>query len=378
MKQARFRASGKAAWVLAGALLAVAGFGLLQHRCAGRQRTQAARVGNRRLLIGYWHNWVNASNFVRLADAPSQFDVIDVAFGTPVSGSTSSIGFKVDSAQGESGFISDVATLHLRGKIVLLSIGGASHVVQLNTAGDVDNFVSSVTSVIGKFGFDGVDIDFEGRSLGLNKGDVEFRHPTTPAIVNLIAGLRRLKAVFGPDFIISMAPETLFVQAGFRSYSGQSGAYLPVIFGTKDILSYVHVQDYNTGTRIALDGETYAEGSADFHVAMTEMLLQGFPIAGDAANVFPPLNQSQVAFGVPARVEGRGFTSYPDLRKALSYLIQGIPFGGQYRLRNPEGYPELRGLMAWSINWDVANGSALSNNIGAFLSGLGTAPARSR
>jgi len=171
-----------------------------------------------------------------------------------------------------------------------------------------------------------------------------------------------------------MAPETFFVQAGFRGYGGQQGAYLPVIFGARDVLSYVHVQDYNTGTRVALDGKTYGEGTADFHVAMTEMLLQGFPVAGNANNVFPALPPAQVAFGVPASTNaaGRGFTTNADLIKALSYLIQGVPFGGQYVLRNPAGYPALRGLMTWSINWDAAGGFALSNSVGAFLHGLGS------
>jgi len=39
---------------------------------------------------------------------------------------------------------------------------------------------------------------------------------------------------------------------------------------------------------------------------------------------------------------------------------------------NPAGYPGLRGMMTWSINWDAANGFALSNSIGPFLHSLGT------
>src|SRR5260370_19971254 len=81
-------------------------------------------LGHGPILIGYWHNWVDGAGFVRLADVSSQFDVVNIAFGTPVSGSTSTIGFTVDPAENETQFISDVATLHSRGKTVLLSIGG--------------------------------------------------------------------------------------------------------------------------------------------------------------------------------------------------------------------------------------------------------------
>src|SRR5262249_24774737 len=246
-----------------------------QHGPDTVRRPRLAALPTAPVLIGYWHNFVNAAGFLHLGDVSPQFDVIDVALGLPVSGSTSTIGFTVDSPESEPQFIADVAALHSKGKAVLLSIGGASGVVQLNTSADVQNFVSSGASIVNRYGFDGIDIDFEGSSLTLNAGDTDFRNPTTPAVVNLISALRQLKNMFGAGFVISMAPETFFVQAGLRGYGGQLGAYLPVIFGTRDVLSYVHVQDYNTGTRVALDGNTYGEGTADFHVAMTEMLLQG-------------------------------------------------------------------------------------------------------
>jgi hypothetical protein len=107
---------------------------------------------------------------------------------------------------------------------------------------------------------------------------------------------------------------------------------------------------------------------------MTEMLLQGFPVAGDADNRFPPLEPAQVAFGVTATSLDRGLTSNSDLIDALNYLTKGTSFGGQYVLRNPAGYPSLRGLMVWSINWDAANGLSLSDNVGPFLHDLTTGP----
>ena len=41
------------------------------------------------------------------------------------------------------------------------------------------------------------------------------------------------------------------------------------------------------------------------------------------------------------------------MKKALDYIIKGIPFGGKYKLSNESGYPAFRGLMSWSINWDA-------------------------
>jgi chitinase len=332
------------------------------------------QAASNHLLIGYWHNFVNGAGFIRLRDVSTEFDVVNIAFGTPVAGSTSTITLKLVSRESEADFISDIALLHGQGKKVVLSIGGARAVVQLNTDGDVQNFVNSVTSLVDQFRFDGIDIDFESSSLTLEPGDTDVKAPTTPAIVNLIAALHQLKSHFGASFIISMAPGTFSVQEGFKRYAGTAGVYLPVIFGTNDILSYVHVQDYNTGTRFGLDNKIYTEGTADFHVAMTEMLLQGFPVAGDPGNVFPALQPQQVAFGVTATSLDGGLTSNTDLMNALNYLITGTAFGGQYVLQNPAGYPALRGLMVWSINWDAENGLSLSNAIGPFLHGLTAGP----
>lgn len=54
---------------------------------------------------------------------------------------------------------------------------------------------------------------------------------------DLIAALKTLKARYGDDFVLTMAPETFFVQLGYQYYGtgkwgGQdprAGAYLPVI-----------------------------------------------------------------------------------------------------------------------------------------------------
>jgi chitinase len=69
-------------------------------------------------------------------------------------------------------------------------------------------------------------------------------------------------------------------------------------------------------------------GVADFHVAMTDMLLTGFPIEGNPANVFPPLRQDQVAVGLPASGNaGNGFTTVAEVRRALDCLVKGLGCG---------------------------------------------------
>ncbi|HYL99270.1 MAG TPA: glycosyl hydrolase family 18 protein, partial [Blastocatellia bacterium] len=155
---------------------------------------QSTPCGSAPSFIGYWHNFQNQAPFIKLGDVSPQFDVINIAFATPASGSTSSITFTVNSRESESDFIADVSTLHGTGKKVVLSIGGANAVVELKTGADIQNFVESVTAIVSKFGFDGVDIDFESGSIELQRGDTDFRNPTTPVIVNLIQALHQLKS----------------------------------------------------------------------------------------------------------------------------------------------------------------------------------------
>jgi chitinase len=331
-------------------------------------------TGKGPLLIGYWQNFVNDAPALALGKVPPHFEVINVSFGAPAEVSSATITFAVNqSVETEGEFKRDVSGLHRRGKKVVLAIGGGDAVVQLKTSADVDHFVSSVGAIIKRFNFDGIDIDFEGESLALDQGDSDFRRPTTPTIVNLISALHRIRKMFGPAFIISFAPETFFVQAAINGYSGRQGCYLPVIYGTRTILSYVQTQDYNSGTIRGLDNNIYAGGTADFHVALTELLLQGFNVAGDASQFFPPVRPDQVVVGVPASQQAAGtsppsYTVPSDVGNALNYLINGVPYSGhQYSLVNPAGYPGIRGLMMWSINWDAAAGTGMSALIGALL-----------
>ena len=151
----------------------------------------------------------------------------------------------------------------------------------------IPNFVSSVTSIVSEYGFEGIDIDFESPSLSIAPGDTDFKHPTTPSIVNLISALHQLHDHFGPGFMISLVPEGTQIPAGYPSYGGQFGSYLAITYAIRDILSFVDVQDYNTPPLQGLDGEIYQPGSVDYHAAMTELLLHGFNVGGDPAALLP-------------------------------------------------------------------------------------------
>lgn len=327
------------------------------------------------VLVGYWHNWVDPSP-LRIIDVPDAYDVVNVAFALPTmpSGATMTFSPTPDIYPDPALFLSDVAALQTRGRRVVISIGGANHPVVVDSPEDAAAFTASMLGIITTYGFDGLDIDLEGSSLLLDAGDTDFSSPTSPRIVHFIAAVEALLDQLPADFMLTAAPETAFVQGGHGSYGGVWGAYLPVLDALRDRMTFVQVQHYNTGTMFGRDGVIYTPATADFHVAMADALLGGFPVAFGAGGFFEPLRPDQVVIGLPAipSAAGSGHTDATTVQQALTYLYTGQGFGGGYQLADPSGYPCFRGLMTWSINWDLHAGTPFSGPHRAFLDGLGS------
>jgi hypothetical protein len=103
---------------------------------------------------------------------------------------------------------------------------------------------------------------------------------------------------------------------------------------------------------LGIDGNIYAQSSADFIVSMCEAVIQGFTTAGGN---FIGLPASKVAVGLPAcsLAAGGGYTDTATVSAAIRYLKGIGPKPGTYTLANASGYPSFRGMMTWSINWDA-------------------------
>jgi len=312
-----------------------------------------ADVANGHWLIGYW------TGSIPLREVAPQWDVIIVAFAVPDhEAPEGTMRFRVPGGQTAETFKADVAYMKSLGRKVMISLGGGGQHFTLADAKRVPNFVASVEQIVSEYGFDGIDIDFESPSLSIEPGDTDLRHPKTPSIVNLISALRQLHDHFGEKFMISLVPEGTQIPAGYPSYGGQFGSYLPITYALRDILSFVDVQDYNTPPLMGLDGEIYQPGTVDYHAAMTELLLQGF-------RDFP---------GMPAEKVAVGFlttdTSPEIVSEAMQYLITGkAPSGTRYKLRKKGGYPRLIGAMFWTIDADRRGNYLFSNVVGPQLHG---------
>ncbi len=308
-------------------------------------------------LIGYWHNWNDLSApYIHLDSIDNRYNIIEVAFAMPTSTSNMTMLF-TPVIVSQSTFINKVQALQLQGKKVLLSIGGATATIDLTTTANKNAFVSSMTNIINTYGFDGIDIDIEnGSSILISGGTIA--SPGNIAQVNLIDAIKQImtnyRITHPQKLLLSMAPETAYVQGGMSGFGSIWGGYLTLINALRDSIDLLQVQLYNSGTMYGIDSRVYTQGTADFIVAMTEAVIRGFNTSGGA---FAGLPASKIAIGLPAcsSAAGGGFTDSVTVKAALNYLLGKGPKPGTYVLAQTGGYPNLRGMMTWSVNWDAVS-----------------------
>ncbi len=312
----------------------------------------------RHALVGYWHNFNNGSGVIRIADVDDIWDVIVVAFVDDAG--NGNVAFNLDPALNKAQFIADIAAKRAEGKIVVLSYGGEKGTVTLNNATNLANFVNSTAAIINEYGFDGVDIDLES-GAGVLHG--------APVIQNMVSAIKQLHSRF-PNLYVSMAPEHPYVQGGYVAYSSIWGAYLPMIDQLRNELDLLHVQLYNNGgLATPYAAQAYPAGSVDMMVASALMLIEGFPLAYGSAGNFNGLRADQVALGLPSgpRAAGSGQATTANINRAVDCLTRLTSCNTVIPSR---AYPEFRGVMTWSINWDVNDGRIFSIPVGTFLETL--------
>lgn len=288
-------------------------------------------------VTGYWQNFDNGATVQRISDVSAQYDIIAVSFADATT-TPGAVTFNLDSA-GLDGytvdqFKADVRAKQAAGKKVIISVGGEKGTVSVNDSASATNFANSVYAVMQEYGFDGVDIDLEN---GLN--------PTY-----MTQALRALSAKAGPDMILTMAPQTIDMQS-------TSGSYFRTALNVKDILTVVNMQYYNSGTMLGCDGKVYAQGTVDFLTALACIQLEN------------GLDPSQVGLGLPAspRAAGGGYVSPSVVNNALDCLTKAVNCGS---FKPSRTYPDLRGAMTWSTNWDATAGNRWSNAVGAHVHAL--------
>jgi chitinase len=285
------------------------------------------------VLTGYWQNFYNGAKALKLADVPTTYDLIAVAFAD-ATGTPGAISFTLDSGlSGQLGgytdaqFTADIATLHARGQKVILSVGGQNGTISVGDSSAAANFANSAYSIIQRYGFDGIDIDLENGVNATYMGQA----------------LHSLGSKVGAGFVVTLAPQTIDMQS-----TGM--AYFQLALNIKDILTIVNMQYYNSGSMNGCDQGVYSQGTENFLTALACIQLQG------------GLRADQVGLGLPASgsAAGGGYLSPATVNAGLDCLAKGTNCGSFHPSAT---YPTIRGAMTWSINWDASNGYAFANTV---------------
>jgi chitinase len=290
-------------------------------------------------LTGYWQNFVNNAEPLKVSGISDNYDLIALAFANADPAKPGAVTFGVDpelstalGGYNDENLKADIAARKAQGKSFVLAVGGEKGNVDLGSEANVTNFVDSMSKILTDYGIDGLDIDLEH---GLN-------------VPNTANAIHQLRQRLGDGFKLTMAPQTIDIQPG--------GAYLQLIDSVKDVLTVVHPQYYNSGSMNGCDGKVYSQGSVDF-------------ITAQACTLLDKLRPDQVSLGVPAApsAAGSGYVEPSVVTNAVDCLASATNCG-QYK--PAQGRPEISGVMTWSINWDAANNNAFSDPVRAHLDKL--------
>jgi chitinase len=295
------------------------------------------------LLMGYWQDFSgNGAMPLTIAAVPSGYTIIAVAFANSTA-TPGAVSFTLDpglsAALGgytTAQFMADIVAAHAKGQKVIISVGGQNGSITVSDATSATNFANSVHQIMTTFGFDGVDIDLE--------------NTVSPTFMG--SALRQLVAL-SPGAIITMAPETLFMQS-------TGATYFQLALNVKDILTMINTQYYNSGTMLGCDQAVYSQATENFITALACIQFQG------------GLDPSQVGIGMPAtdratNSPGQGFQPPANINAAVDCLTKGTNCGS---FKPPATWPTLRGVMTWDINWDATGGFTFVNTVQPHLAAL--------
>ena len=320
-----------------------------------------------KVLVGYWENWGN----LRIKDIDNRYNVLCLAFleadknGNKIDNKTSDLEF---TAKHDSYLRNDIPLAQAQGKVVLISIGGGNGSFRLKNTADKNIFIEKVKDFITKYGVDGIDIDLEQKEYvcGVDKSAANINNPTDVHITNLIAGIKEIMAwyqiQYSKKMILTMAPETAYVNGGLSSWTVNNscgGHYLAIIEQLRDELDLLMVQLYNSGSILDLNGREQHENSVDFVISATEAIIKGFTAKGGLGE-YSGLPEEKVAIGLTTCKSDEAVRTKTEIVSIVNYLTGNGEKIGSYTLK--DSYPNLKGLMTWSINTDAQMSSSSSCN----------------
>ena len=325
------------------------------------------------VLVGYWHNWHQTDMpLIKLADVDDRYNVICLSFAAATGGDINTLAFNIQSWGSSAGYNTaalkkDIEDARKKGKVVLMSVGGANGSFRLTTEAQKNTFVSKMKTIIQNTGVDGIDIDLEQKDY-LCPGTSDTKRAITnpwPHMQYLIDGTKELmtwyQTQYGRKMILTTAPEVTYTSGGISPWNKCNGVFLQFLEAMRNDLDLVMVQLYNSGSVYSRKYTTssntteYAVGTVDFVITQTEAMIEGFKFTNNHAGLsgtFSGIPQEKIAVALPANscAAGSGYLNITNTKNAVNYLKGNGTKPGNYTLEKT--YPKIRGLMTWSINQD--------------------------
>lgn len=321
------------------------------------------------VLAGYWENWVdNPVNGkeprMKLSDVSPLYEIINVTFArNDNSKNNGAVEFHLNEYltqvlnYKDEDFINDIKTLQKRGKKVLISVGGQEGGnIPLTNDDEVKNFADSLSAIIDKYNFNGLDIDIES-------GTVDEKY--------LEKALLMLSDKYASNIMITLNSSLSGIQNKDVNDSGEDSIWYTFAENFKDMLSITSSRYYNTGTKCGEDynyGQWWSreQGHVSFITSVAIRQLEDKNIANGNIGI------SILAFD---QVQGGGLLkAYMEPEKivdALTTIMEGkkSQYDTDYRPYNPKkAYPELKAVTIWSINKDYCYDYAMAKAVSEYLS----------
>ncbi len=291
------------------------------------------------LLIGYYQNFKNSASPIRLTEVPKGYSIVNIAFATVNTNGTVVFNLAAPAYKGivnsSDVFKEDIQTLQNRGVKVLLSIGGGSSKSFLHVDNEkkANEFVQSLEKIIDDYGFNGIDFDLEGKVNSLE----------STYLLNVTQKLHDDYLNKGDPLLFTVAPEAVDVH-----WQTSQGKYDRVI--NSGLINLVSVQLYNSTCKRSFKSNSpcYEPGTQDFIVSQADSTIQSWKKRG----LKDP--ETKYVIGLPAtkKAANHGYIDPKAIKKALACLKTGEECA---KYTPSATYPNLGGVMMWSINWDAKN-----------------------
>ncbi|MCG7496595.1 DUF5011 domain-containing protein [Vibrio sp. Of7-15] len=304
------------------------------------------------VVVGYWHNWCGGAGYqggtapcIKLDQVNPMYNVVDVSFMKVYDTAEGRIPtFKLDlSIHSEQEFIDSIKEMNNQGRSVLLALGGADAHIELQK-GDEAAFAQEIIRLTDLYGFDGLDIDLEQAAITAADNQT-----VIPEALKIVKDHYRDQ---NKNFLITMAPEF--------PYLVTNGKYTPYITALEGYYDWINPQFYNQGG----DGIWVEEENAwiaqnnddlkkEFIYYMSDSLING-------TRGYHKIPHDKLVFGIPTNNDAAatGFVKDPqDLYSAFEML------------QNQDQM--LRGVMTWSINWDMGQDASGNSYNSQFIKDYG-------